>query len=93
MSATNRWRCCAGVLKLRPEFADARYLLGKILLADGAAEEAVQHLEVAARVAPQDFNIHYQLGQAYQKLGRSDLAQREFDLFRELKDKLAGRTP
>jgi tetratricopeptide (TPR) repeat protein len=82
-----------GVLKVRPEFADARYLLGKILLADGAAEEAVQHLEVAARVAPQDFNIHYQLGQAYQKLGRSDLAQREFDLFRELKDKLAGRTP
>ena len=82
-----------GVLKLRPEFADARYLLGKILLADGAAEEAVQHLEVAARVAPQDFNIHYQLGQAYQKLGRSDLAQREFDLYRELKDKLAGRTP
>ena len=80
------------VLKMRPEFAEARYLLGKILLATGAADEAVQHLEVAARVAPQDANIHYQLGQAYQKVGNSELATREFDLFRELKDKLAGRT-
>ena len=44
-------------------------------------------------IANSKHNIHYQLGQAYQKLGRSDLAQREFDLYRELKDKLAGRTP
>ena len=31
--------------------------------------EAVEHLEAAARLAPEDANIHYQLGQAYQKLG------------------------
>jgi Flp pilus assembly protein TadD len=82
-----------GVLKERPDYADARYLLGKILLAAGATGEATEHLEAAVRIAPQDANIHYQLGLAYQKLGRAELATREFDTFRALKDKLAGRAP
>jgi len=75
------------VLKARPGFANARYLLGKILLAQGAAEEAVEQLEAAVRLAPQDANIHYQLAQAYTKLGRSEAAQKEFDTFRDLKEK------
>jgi tetratricopeptide (TPR) repeat protein len=81
------------ILRTKPDYADARYLLGKVLLAQGAALEAVEHLEAAARLAPEDANIHYQLGQAYQKLGRADQAEREFDVFRQLKDKRAGRTP
>jgi tetratricopeptide (TPR) repeat protein len=78
------------VLKAKPDFADARYLLGKILLSRGAAPEAVEHLEAAARLAPEDANIHYQLGQAYQKLGRPDEAQRQFEIFRQIKDKRRG---
>ena len=78
------------VLKTRPGFADARYLVGKILLAQGAAGEAVEHLEAAVRLAPKDANIHYQLAQAYQKLGRVDEAQKEFEIFRDLKDKRRG---
>jgi tetratricopeptide (TPR) repeat protein len=76
-----------GLLKARPEHAAARYLLGKILLAQGAATEAVDHLEAAVRLAPEDPASHYQLGQAYQKLGRTDQAQQQFERFRELKDK------
>jgi tetratricopeptide (TPR) repeat protein len=81
------------VLKAKPDFVDARYLLGKILLAQGSALEAVAHLEAAARLASEDANIHYQLGQAYQKTGRPELAQQQFERFRELKEKRRGATP
>jgi tetratricopeptide (TPR) repeat protein len=74
-------------LKKKPDYADARYLLGRLLLAEGSARDAVEHLEAAAHVAPEDPNIHYQLGRAYQALGREVDAQREFELFRELKVK------
>ena len=81
------------MLESKPDFADARYLLGKILLAQGDAGQALEHLEAAARVAPEDANIHYQLGRAYQTLGRTELAQQQFELFRQLKDKQRGRAP
>jgi tetratricopeptide (TPR) repeat protein len=80
------------VLKAKPTYADARYLLGKLLLAQGAALEAAENLEAAARLAPDDPNIHYQLGQAYTKLGRTEAAQEQFDVFRKLKDIRGGRT-
>jgi Flp pilus assembly protein TadD len=81
------------LLKAKPDFADARYLLGKILLSKGHAREAAEQLEAAARLAPEDANTHYQLGQAYQRLGRSDLAEQEFALFRKLKDTRRTRIP
>jgi len=74
------------VLRARPDYADARYLHGKILLASGDAAAAAAQLEIAVRLAPEDANVHYQLGQAYQKLGKTDLAQKEFDAFQRLKD-------
>ena len=52
--------------------------------------EALEHLEAAVRLAPEDPNIHYQLGQAYQKLGRADRAQEQFETFRQLKEKRRG---
>jgi tetratricopeptide (TPR) repeat protein len=78
------------VIAVNPNHADARYLFGKIVLARGAAAEAVEHLELAARLAPNDANTHYQLGQAYQRLGRTELAAREFDIFQTLKAKARG---
>ena len=74
------------VLRAQPDFADARYLHGKILLARGDAAGAAAALEIAARLAPDDANIHYQLGQAYQKLGKTELAQQQFEAFQRLKD-------
>jgi tetratricopeptide (TPR) repeat protein len=75
------------VLKSQPQRASARYLLGKILLAQGNATEAVEHLETAAGQAPGDAKIRYQLGQAYQRLGRTEMATQQFELFRQLKAK------
>jgi tetratricopeptide (TPR) repeat protein len=81
------------VLGAKPDFADARYLLGKILLVRGSADEAAAHLEAAARLAPDDANVHYQLARAYQKLGRGELAEKEFAIYQGLKDKQRGKTP
>jgi tetratricopeptide (TPR) repeat protein len=78
------------ILAATPNYANARYLLGKILLASGAAADAVGHLELASRLAPDDANIHYQLGLSYQRLGRGELAAKEFEIFQRLKDKARG---
>jgi Flp pilus assembly protein TadD len=81
----------AAIVAVRPTYADAR-TFGKILLANGSSADAVAHLEMAARLSPEDANIHYQLGQAYQRLGRTELATREFETFQKLKDKKRGGT-
>jgi len=82
-----------GVLAANGDYVDARYLLGKILLAQGAPDEAIAQLEAAVRLQSGNANAHYQLAQAYQRLGRTDAAAREFDVYREIKDRSAGRTP
>lgn len=74
------------VLRARPDYADARYLHGKILLARGDAAGAAAALEIAVRLAPDEANVHYQLGQAYQKLGKTELAQEQFQAYQRLKD-------
>jgi Flp pilus assembly protein TadD len=82
------------VLESRPEFAAARYLTGKILLSRGAQAEAATHLEIAARLAPDDANIHFQLARAYEQLGRAELARQEFATYQQLKEKQRrGKTP
>ena len=81
------------VLNSRPEFADARYLLGKTLLSRDAAEAAATHLEAAARLAPDEANIHYQLARAYEQLGRPELARQELATYQQLKEKRRAKTP
>jgi tetratricopeptide (TPR) repeat protein len=78
------------VVAAKPRDPDAQYLFGKILLARGSAADAAAHLEIAARAAPDDANVRYQLGQAYQRLGRTELAAREFEAYKKLKDKHRG---
>jgi tetratricopeptide (TPR) repeat protein len=73
------------LLDLDPKLGKGRYLLGKVLLAQGSLEDALEQLEASVGLMPEDANAHYQLGQAYQKLGRRDEARKEFDIFRQLK--------
>ena len=64
-------------LLLEPASADANWLLGKVLLAQGKAAEALKPLEAAASGDPNDTQKRYQLARAYQQLGRKEDAERE----------------
>jgi Flp pilus assembly protein TadD len=81
------------VLRADPARSDARYLLGKVLLAEGRLEESVSQLESAVALAPGEPNPHYQLALAYQRLGRVAEARGEFDVHRRLKQEKREATP
>ncbi|MDQ2747397.1 MAG: tetratricopeptide repeat protein [Acidobacteriota bacterium] len=70
----------------RPDYADARYQLGKALIEKGDLKEAVEHLEAAAQSEPKKDYIHYQLSIAYRRADRAADAERELKIFRELKE-------
>lgn len=68
-----------------PDYADARYQLGKALVEQGDARGAVEHLEAAARIEPSRDYIQYQLSIAYRRAERTADAERALQLYRELK--------
>jgi predicted Zn-dependent protease len=61
--------------------------LGKLLLDKGRPEEAVSYLEAAASAMPQSDYVHYQLQEAYRKESRTADADRELQIYKELKAK------
>jgi len=73
-------------VRLQPDFVDARIALGKALTSLGRAGEAIQQQSEAIRLDPQNEAAHYRLAQAYRKLGRAEEAEREFTIFRKLRD-------
>lgn len=73
------------VVASHPENGNANYQLGKLLLDAGSVKEAIAHLEVAARSMPQSDYVHYQLQAAYRKDSRIEDADRELQLYKELK--------
>jgi len=80
------------ILVLHPDHAKAQYELGKMLLDRGQVKEAIEHLEAAARLSPQADYVHYQLQAAYRKESRIADADRELELYKELKAKSRERT-
>ena len=79
------------VIFARPDYANAHYQLGKILLDRGDAKGAIEHLEIAARLNPQSDFVHYQLQSAYRKESRIAEADREMELYKQLKTKQRDR--
>ena len=73
------------IVTVRPQYADARYQLGKTLIDLGSVTEAIEHLEVAARAEPSKDYIRYQLSIAYRRASRNADAERELQVYRELK--------
>jgi predicted Zn-dependent protease len=57
----------------QPDAAVVRGSLGRALLVGGDAAAALPHLQAAAAAEPRDSDgaVHYQLAQAYQRLGRA----------------------
>ena len=68
-----------------PTHAQAQYQFGKALLEDGKVPEAVSHLEKAVQSDPKPDYIHYQLQAAYRKAGRTEDADRELKIYRDIK--------
>ena len=79
------------VVSTHPDYANAQYQLGKILLDRGQVADAVGYLEAAARLSPQTDYIHYQLQAAYRKEDRVAEADRELDIYKQLKAKSRER--
>jgi Flp pilus assembly protein TadD len=75
------------VIAAHPESGNAHYQLGKLLLEAGRTREAVEQLETAARALPETDYVHYQLQAAYRKDSRSVDADRELQVYKELKAK------
>jgi Flp pilus assembly protein TadD len=71
-------------LALDASLPQAHYELGKQLLEDGKASEALSHLETAAKLDPKNSAMHLALANAYRALGRTSDQSKELKLFREL---------
>ncbi|GAC1649817.1 MAG: hypothetical protein NVS9B15_09190 [Acidobacteriaceae bacterium] len=81
------------IITSTPNHASAQYQLGKNLLESGDAAKAVEHLEIAEKNDPSADYIHYQLQSAYRKVGRTDDADRELRLYRDIKANARAATP
>jgi len=73
------------VVTAHPDYANAQYELGKILLDRGQSSDAVKYLEAAARLQPQTDYLHYQLQAAYRKENRIADADRELEIYKQIK--------
>ncbi len=72
---------------LNPQSSEALTLLGRALSRLEQNEAALQVLTEAVKLAPQDKAPHYLLISVYQKLGKTDEAQRERQIFSALEAK------
>jgi len=72
-------------IRLKFDYADPRYQLGKIYLETGDTNKAIEQLEIAAASESNKDYIHYQLSIAYRKASRKDEADRELKTYQELK--------
>ncbi len=73
------------VVTAHPDHADAQYQLGKILLDEGKVKESIPHLEAAVRLRPLADYMHYQLQAAYRVDARTQDADRELAVYKEIK--------
>lgn len=72
-------KLCREMLETDPAFPDVLSMLGRCLLSQGRAEEAIPYLEDAVRADPSDFNTVISLGQAYHARGQYRQAAQQFE--------------
>jgi tetratricopeptide (TPR) repeat protein len=65
---------------------DSLLLKGKVLVDTGRLEDAIEVLKTALRYDPSAQDAHFQIGQAYARLGEKDLANHHLALHRKLLD-------
>jgi tetratricopeptide (TPR) repeat protein len=66
------------VVKLNPALALGRLDLGIVDAEAGHNEDALREMKEAARLDPEDVNVHWRLGRLYRSMGKHDDAKAEF---------------
>lgn len=74
-----------GAIELRPDYAEAHYQLGKLYVERNDNENAIRHLEAAARADNKKDYIYYQLSIAYRRAGRKAESDQALKTYQELK--------
>ena len=76
-------------LELDPNIFEPNANLGEIYLVFGRDREALSAFLTAARIKPNDPNLHFDLGQVYMRLGKREDALDELQTLKRLGDPLA----
>jgi tetratricopeptide (TPR) repeat protein len=63
---------------INPRLELAHLDLGILYVNAGRREDALRELKVAAKLSPNDVNVHWRLARLYQSMGRKDEADAEF---------------
>ena len=67
-------------VEINPDYAQGYEALGELYIYLKRNDDAVRVLERAVDLAPGSGKAHYNLGRAYQAMGRDSEAQRQFNL-------------
>jgi tetratricopeptide (TPR) repeat protein len=71
-------------LKVKGDVPEALTIRGRALLSVHKPQEAIDDLNKAAALDPQDSSTHFQLARAYRQVGRPQDAQRENSIYEKL---------
>lgn len=77
-------------LVINPKIYEARITLGRALVSSGRPADAIEHLKVAADLAPNNPEPHYQLSIAYRRLGRKEEAAAESAIVKRIHESRRG---
>jgi tetratricopeptide (TPR) repeat protein len=83
-------------LSLRPDFADAKVGLGKVLMRQGKPADAIPQLLDAIQLEPENEAAHYRLARAYRAVGRvqeADTEARRFQTLHQIHGSSSQRIP
>lgn len=69
-----------------PPFPDTAFHLGVAYISAGDVTNGIKWLERAAKLLPNDYRVHYRLGRAYSSAGRDREADKELQLYTQLRD-------
>jgi tetratricopeptide (TPR) repeat protein len=80
-------------VQINPKSAECYYVLGKVLNKLGRDAEALEALKKSTSNDPKYSEAHYLLGRMYQQRGDTSQAQREIQIFQELKKAAKAKGP
>ena len=73
-------------IALEPDLAEAHEQLANLYSDQKKYAESIPEYLRARELNPGSADVHYRLGQAYVRTGEKDLAQKEFEIYRQLRE-------